>query len=933
MGQTSSQIEPSSAQQAIAAQSTTQAETKTRKRKHKKPHGSEQRAAEDHDQEESARALMQMREGAVNAIRLPSVDRVEDSIAASSQLMHESYNSRTPELSDRQAIYKKPKRSEERKKRRHEKKKRKQEVSGSGKETDIVLPQQRKVSPAASVSQKAMDDIDELFEERADVPQSSLNLDDINSDDGDVASLLQDYEAEDMRSSPSHISHTQPDTDRGGHTVSATDNLLPAPPSYDNSKSEGREKRKKKHKMRSLPSSDLYVEEGQEPLDDTGQHSFDIDFEAFDDFCAANGIGAANIFDEIPEQALPFNPKCIEDNPEATHITGCYSSPTKARKSKLRRTSSGSKEKHKRTEIKAPLVSLDPPFDSSGTLNDEQQDQVLPGYEDMQRQSSQEANFSNPSNGSHRQAKYPAEEDLNASTSLARKTGAGKGRGSKDSRELQRSSSISEDEPRQGGPFTGAETSKLEDYRENYCENHGVSLWHFNELVQARQRDKPKAPDMWQGMYEILPYRKRVSIQRFCRRRFHNFEVRGTWTAEDDELLKQAVEEKGKSWVAVGQIMNRFPEDVRDRYRNYLVNAEHRNKEHWSDAEIRNLVRAVLDCIQCMQHERMRAWEASYEGRDLPEVPPKFDQNEEDSKLINWQSVSDRMHGTRSRLQCSFKWSHLKDKDKRRFLKEIRASKRGREIKEVEKETKNPWRAVKAMRKAQLMRPGDKHELLLALSTCTALDEDNIPWKSLGNEEFRARWTGPEKKAAWQMMKEKSSRVDQDDYQEAVNLLLTMQMYEDQNLDEKWDPGLHGYGDARPPMTKQERAENRKRKYQEKLEKMKKRRKIKRENQPANAYRAPEPKSAFFVAESDDEDVDQSSMAVEGCGLGAQSTSDSRRSSNGLAANEGTERDAEAAETADTSVDDFGEDELPKSRQGSVGFTKSSKSPNNARSL
>lgn len=53
---------------------------------------------------------------------------------------------------------------------------------------------------------------------------------------------------------------------------------------------------------------------------------------------------------------------------------------------------------------------------------------------------------------------------------------------------------------------------------------------------------------------------------------------------------------------------------------------------------------------------RLRGLEEKYEGRDIPDAEWHQAQNVDDSKLINWQVVSDRMGGFKSRLQCSFKW-------------------------------------------------------------------------------------------------------------------------------------------------------------------------------------------------------------------------------------------------------------------------------------
>lgn len=256
---------------------------------------------------------------------------------------------------------------------------------------------------------------------------------------------------------------------------------------------------------------------------------------------------------------------------------------------------------------------------------------------------------------------------------------------------------------------------------------------------------------MWQEMYEIIPYRKKISIQRFCRRRFHNFEVRGAWTKEDDEALARAVEEKGKSWVAVGQIMNRSPEDVRDRWRNYHVNAEHRNSEQWTDLEVSNLVNAVRECMEIMKTARKRAKLEKYEGREFPDSEPETDGGADAAQLVNWQVVSDRMGGSRSRLQCSFKWGKLKKQDRDRFMKQMKAVQKDLETSDRENEPveKVSWRRKKAQKRVLEMRPGDVYDFLQAVSICQAAHEGNIPWKSLGDEDFRRRWTAADRKAAW----------------------------------------------------------------------------------------------------------------------------------------------------------------------------------------
>lgn len=269
----------------------------------------------------------------------------------------------------------------------------------------------------------------------------------------------------------------------------------------------------------------------------------------------------------------------------------------------------------------------------------------------------------------------------------------------------------------------------------------------------------------------------------------------------------------------------------------------------------------------------------------------------------------------------------LKDADRRRFMTELRAARKGRDL---QKPTKNPWRRTKAMKRAEQMRPGDKLELLEALSGCRALIENNIPWQNLGDPEFKSRWKNSDKKAAWQMMKRDFAAPDWMDYQDVVNRLLTMHLAGGENLNEKYDPEIHGYGRASRPMTTAEKAEAKKRKAKEKLEKQKiKRREAKKASKGDKSYeyKAPAVKSAQFVADSDleDDETQEPSVTMEDRGAGTQSNSDSRRSSNGFGTQPHDDDDdnVEMADTADTSVDGHHEDELPRSRQVSYDLADS----------
>lgn len=334
-----------------------------------------------------------------------------------------------------------------------------------------------------------------------------------------------------------------------------------------------------------------------------------------------------------------------------------------------------------------------------------------------------------------------------------------------------------------GGVWTQAEISRLDAFRDKYCTENGLSSLQFNARVQSSIRYDKDVSELFKEAHLTFPYRTRMSVTRFCRRRYHNFPARGTWTESEDESLKQAVIVKGRSWKAVGEMINRFPEDCRDRYRNYHINAQNRNQESWTDAEILNLCRAVHDCMVKMKELNQQAKSKKFVGREVPESDSESDEEVRDSRLINWQIVSDAMGpgGGRSRLQCSLKWAQLRMTDRAKFMKRVNGTLRGSSLTDNDKTKKlktENWRVTRAMRKLGNLKPGDRYDFLQAFATCKAKEEGNIAWRSLGDQAFRSRWTTIERKAALQIFKSEIPDGNNMDYRDIANRLLTRLMAE-----------------------------------------------------------------------------------------------------------------------------------------------------------
>lgn len=632
--------------------------------------------------------------------------------------------------------------------------------------------------------------LDGISENGLDSTQHTFSLDDIDENEEGLASLFHEYEAEATRAGSSVA-------DARGY-----DDLAFSPMNQEVIESAlANESMGNKHKRKRKRRSDSDVFEiGAEHLNGTGQHAFDIDFDAFDEIFAYEGMQSANPFNERSDHDLPSGIELPQESlldhvHKGTPNSDIASDQRSQQPGKLPRVAPVHQpRKRRRTEVSNSLESQIPTYVSCYASNEGQQDRVLPGLEDIQARSSSEVPYSHPphvpngtnkSSGNHRRRQTPPPPLAKPSAPRGNKKQRGGKKGKDYDPPLQE---ISE----KGGMFTDAEIEVLDTFRERYCEENNESRLRFNELIQTNIRRHPEVTRLFLAIHDQIPYRTRQSVIRFCRRHFHNFSVRGSWTEADDDLLRDAIAKKGTAWKAVGEMIDRFPEDCRDRYRNYLVNGEKRKTDSWSLEEIRNLVRAVDFCMRMLREQRVQAREERYKGLEMPESETESDQEIQDMKLINWQVVSDRMGGTRSRLQCSYKWGHLKNEDREKYRREIRRIEKGLNPR-TEQVISGSWRLKRAVKKLKNMKTGDKYEFLQAFADCGAATEKDIRWTTLGSKAFRQRWSTMDFRAALEVFKTQVPGSDRMSYQEVVNRVLTRLMAKEHDrLEDRWDPDVDG---------------------------------------------------------------------------------------------------------------------------------------------
>ncbi|KAL8788462.1 MAG: hypothetical protein Q9213_001685 [Squamulea squamosa] len=690
-----------------------------------------------------------------------------------------------------------------------------------------------------------------------EIPPSSYSLDEIDENDEGVASLFQEYESQADWPAFDFDAALRDNAD----SLASFNELLTGatlvdqhtPPAHSDPD------RSKKRKRMDTSHSDLEQSDPGAPelLNSTGQHAFELDFQAFDEIFANEGAHLANPSSDESGYDIPHGNELSEDVPQ-DHVddsppaSDADVAEAARRQGKLPRIASNSRrKKRRRTEVPNSVDSQISGYISPCAANDDQQDIVLPGLEDNQTRSSSEIPYSQPSALSHSTTRTSPDVERKETPpppleKPSKPRGNKKQRGGKKGQNYRPSLQELSDK---GGMFRNDEIRVLEKFRDRYCEEEEIGKHQFNELIHTDVRGCLKVKRLYNAMHDELPYRTRQSVLRFCRRHFHNYAIRGTWTAADDENLRDAIAKKGKSWKAVGEMLDRFPEDCRDRYRNYVINSENRvqTDTRWSQEETHSLVKAVDDCMRLLREERRRAKEDKYEGRDMPDSEPESDQEVQDLKLINWQAVSDRMGGTRSRLQCAYKFNHLKAIDKKYYMKLIRMLEAGeRSALQADSQTPEPWRMKQSMRKLRNMRTGDKHDFLQLFANCDAASESNILWGTLGSNEFRKRWKIMDLKAALKIFKGEVPGSEKMSYQEVVNRVYTRLMAETPGgFDDRWDPEMHG------DINKIEEGESWKRKETLKATPQSQHRQVTGKQRGGRFKR---PKSARFVDSEDSDD-------------------------------------------------------------------------------
>ncbi|KAI6780777.1 myb-like DNA-binding domain-containing protein [Emericellopsis cladophorae] len=281
------------------------------------------------------------------------------------------------------------------------------------------------------------------------------------------------------------------------------------------------------------------------------------------------------------------------------------------------------------------------------------------------------------------------------------------------------------------GRFSKEEIDLLRKEWKAFAEEHGktddevIAMMHSRGGAQAGEMHA----ELWNRLFERCPDRHRQKVINTCRKNFHNFVARGAWDEAQDDELRGLIEKHGKAWSHIAALLNRHPEDLRDRFRNYIVCGDNQKKDVWSEAEEIRLLRVYLEALNTIYAARRLT-----PGREYTNAP-------EDS--IDWQEISAAMDNTRSRLQCITKWKsfHIYLGEDEHFPSLAEDAPPG------------SFQLELARRQLQEMGEEPRLQMIRAIQQSGASSDLKIPWSKLVDRPWRLQWHRRAQVLLWHRLK------------------------------------------------------------------------------------------------------------------------------------------------------------------------------------
>ncbi|KAK6524169.1 hypothetical protein TWF694_005829 [Orbilia ellipsospora] len=208
------------------------------------------------------------------------------------------------------------------------------------------------------------------------------------------------------------------------------------------------------------------------------------------------------------------------------------------------------------------------------------------------------------------------------------------------------------------GAYSSSEDALIHAVIHKYCAVNIPSLSR-SEFIEKIWSANGSKTDFWNVLLHNLPTRSRESLYCHVKRMYHNFEERGKWTEEQDDELRTLVAQKGTKWSVIAKDLNRMPEDLRDRWKNYLVCGSKRRRDHWEAHEEVALKKVMDDMLAVIVKGHEEAGTLVLAERDGETAEERVRRLEEEKwhhrEEVDWGIASEKMGYTRSRMQCLWK--------------------------------------------------------------------------------------------------------------------------------------------------------------------------------------------------------------------------------------------------------------------------------------
>lgn len=230
-------------------------------------------------------------------------------------------------------------------------------------------------------------------------------------------------------------------------------------------------------------------------------------------------------------------------------------------------------------------------------------------------------------------------------------------------------------EIRTGRSFNNEEIQAINIFVTEYRNIHNMTKEMFVHRIWGNERRKDR---FWENLQQVLPERTRSSLYKHVRRTYHIFEKRGVWTNEEDTKLSLLAKKYEAKWKLIGEEMKRMPEDCRDRWRNYVKCGNNRNVNKWTleeENKLKHIISEILDKERDKILNGEKKVDDEIEGEmNIEENKKRNNKQISDalvSPTINWTMVSEMMGGTRSRIQCRYKWNKIMKMESIQKLREM----------------------------------------------------------------------------------------------------------------------------------------------------------------------------------------------------------------------------------------------------------------------